>query len=41
MLSHSAEMLDKHVEEFDVERETLKQFIVNNRNYPYVHVPFF
>lgn len=39
--THSAELLDKLVDEFDLERETLKQFIVNNRKNPYVHVPFF
>lgn len=39
--THSAELLDKLVDEFDVERETLKQFIVNNRKNPYVHVSFF
>lgn len=39
--THSAELLDKVVDEFDVERETLKRYIVNNRKNPFVHVPFF
>lgn len=39
--THSAELLDKLVDEFDVERETLKRYIVNNGKNPYVHVPFF
>lgn len=39
--THHTELLDRLVDEFDVERETLKQYIVNNRNNPYVHVPFF
>ena len=39
--THSAEMLDKIMAEYDVERETLKQFIVQNRNNPYCHASFF
>lgn len=37
----STELLDEIAVEFDVEREKLKQFIVNNRNNPYVHIPYF
>ena len=39
--THSTELLDEIVSEFDVEREKLKQFIVDNRSNPYVHIQFF
>lgn len=39
--THSAELLDKIVEEFDIQREHLKQFIVNNRKNPFVHISYF
>lgn len=39
--THSTEMLDVIMQEFDVEREKLKQFIVQNRNNPYSHASFF
>ena len=39
--TNSAEQLDKLIDEFDAERETLRKYIVNNRNNPYVHVTFY
>ena len=39
--THSAEVLDQLVANFDVERETLKQLIVKNRNKSYHHISYF
>lgn len=38
--TQSTEMLDEIMQEFDAEREKLKQFIVQNRNNPYCHASF-
>lgn len=39
--THSAEILDKLTDEFDVEREFLKQYVVKQRNNPYFHATYF
>ena len=39
--TQSTGMLDVIMQEFDVEREKLKHFIVQNRNNPYCHASFF
>lgn len=39
--TQSAELLDKLTDEFDVEREFLKQYIVKQSNNPYFHASYF